>query len=215
MLIISQLNLLLCLVNDVLDIKMIEQGQFKTKTEAFCIKNILSFTVAMFYPQSKAQSTTVSAQTISTSDFEMLVHHGYENYSENEILPLKEALLPERIVGDHIRLKQILINLVKNALKFTKKGNVKIVAAYDKNTEMLKVHIVDNGKGIKHGDTKKLFKMFGKLKRTADMNSEGLGMGLMICKKLIELNGGSIKVYSNGRDKGSMFSFTMKMKMLS
>ena len=106
-----------------------------------------------------------------------------------------------------------MINLVKNALKFTKNGNVKIVAAYDKNEEMIKMHIIDNGKGIEKRDIKLLFKMFGKLKRTADINSEGLGMGLMICKKLVELNGGSIEVNSEGRDKGSMFTFTMKMKM--
>ena len=80
---------------------------------------------------------------------------------------------------------------------------------------MLKVHVIDNGKGIVHADNKKLFRMFGKLKRTAESNSEGLGMGLMICKKLIKKNGGSIKVYSDGRDKGSMFSFTMKMQTQS
>ena len=60
-------------------------------------------------------------------------------------------------------MKQILINLVKNALKFTKKGFVNIVAAYDTDDEMLKVHIVDNGKGILPEDMNKLFENFGKL----------------------------------------------------
>ena len=45
------------------------------------------------------------------------------------------------------------------------------------------------------------------------MNSEGIGMGLMVCKKLVDLNGGSIKVHSSGREKGSIFTFTMKMRM--
>ena len=86
------------------------------------------------------------------------------------------------------------------------------MAAYDEEDEMMKVHIVDNGKGILPDDMKKLFKMFGKLRRTAEMNSEGIGMGLMICKKLVELNNGIIVVHSEGKDKGSIFSFTMKMK---
>ena len=74
-----------------------------------------------------------------------------------------------------------MINLVKNALKFTKGGSVRILVAYDEVNQMLKVHIVDDGKGIKRQDVDKLFKMFGKLRRTAEMNSEGIGMGLMIC----------------------------------
>jgi len=62
------------------------------------------------------------------------------------------------------------------------------VPSYDHASEMLKVHIIDNGKGIRQEDMGKLFQMFGKLHRTAKMNSEGIGMGLMICSKLVELN---------------------------
>ena len=82
--------------------------------------------------------------------------------------------------------------MVKNALKFTKRGFVKIIASYDKQAEMLLIHVVDDGKGINQTDVDKLFKMFGKLRRTADVNNEGIGMGLMICKKLVEMNGGTI-----------------------
>ena len=108
--------------------------------------------------------------------------------------------LPQYLIGDQIRLKQILINLVKNALKFCRNNNsyIKIVSAYDKEDEMLKVHIVDNGKGIKHKDIKKLFKMFGKLRRTAKINNDGIGLGLMICEKLVKLNHGIISVHSDG-----------------
>ena len=72
--------------------------------------------------------------------------------------------------------------------------------------------MIDNGKGIADQDMAKLFKMFGKLRRTAELNSEGLGMGLMICQKLVELNKGTISVKSDGIDKGSVFTFTMDMK---
>lgn len=122
--------------------------------------------------------------------------------------------MPVFLEGDQIRLKQILINLVKNALKFTKQGWIKIIAAYDFEAEMLHIHICDSGKGIKQEDINKLFTMFGKLQRTAEINSEGIGMGLMICQKLVSLNGGTIKVHSDGIDQGSVFTFSMKMKLV-
>ena len=65
---------------------------------------------------------------------------------------------------------------------------------------MLKVHIIDDGKGITDDEMTELFNMFGKLKRTASLNNNGIGMGLMICKQLVEQNGGSISVKSNGAD---------------
>ena len=58
----------------------------------------------------------------------------------------------------------------------------------------------------------KLFSLFGKLKHTSEMNSEGIGMGLMICKNLVHINGGEIYAHSNGEDEGAVFSFTMKME---
>ena len=71
--------------------------------------------------------------------------------------------MPDFLVGDKVRFKQILINLVKNAIKFTKQGYVKIVTAYDNVNDLLKVHVVDNGKGIQPEHIKKLFEAFGKL----------------------------------------------------
>ena len=85
--------------------------------------------------------------------------------------------------------------------------------AYSKSQELLKVHVKDNGKGIKPEDMDKLFTMFGKLRRTADQNSEGIGMGLMICQNLVRMNGGTIHAHSDGENQGSAFFFTMKMKL--
>ena len=59
----------------------------------------------------------------------------------------------------------------------------------------------------------KLFSLFGKLKHTSEMNSEGIGMGLMICKNLVNINGGEIDVFSDGENEGAIFSFTMKMEV--
>ena len=93
--------------------------------------------------------------------------------------------MPPRLIGDEVRLKQILINLVKNAFKFCQGGEIRVIMAFDEIDEMLKVHVVDTGKGILSEDMDRLFKQFGKLLRTAEMNSEGIGMGLMICQNLV------------------------------
>ena len=89
---------------------------------------------------------------------------------------------------------------------------MRIIAAYDSKHEMLRVHIKDTGKGILEEDMPKLFSLFGKLKRTAALNNEGIGMGLMICKNLVKMNRGTIEVHSDGENQGSVFSFSMKMK---
>ena len=73
------------------------------------------------------------------------------------------------------------------------------------------MHVADTGKGISAKEMDSLFNMFGKLKRTANQNNDGIGMGLMICKQLVEGNGGEIVVKSEGVDQGSSFIFTMKM----
>jgi K+-sensing histidine kinase KdpD len=70
---------------------------------------------------------------------------------------------------------------------------------------MLLVKVADNGKGIKHEDMAKLFSMFGKLRRTAAINSEGIGMGLMICQNLVKMNNGTISAESEGENMGSVF----------
>ena len=120
--------------------------------------------------------------------------------------------IPELLSGDNLRFQQILINLVKNALKFAVTGDVRIFVAHEEDEQLLKVHVVDNGKGIRSEDMGKLFSYFGKLKRTANINSEGIGMGLMICQNLVKMNKGTISVHSNGENQGSVFSFTMSVK---
>ena len=77
---------------------------------------------------------------------------------------------------------------------------------------MLKAHVLDTGKGIEKNEMSIIFNKFGKNLRTASMNSEGIGMGLMICTELVKLNSGSISVMSEGKEKGSVFTFSMKMR---
>ena len=89
----------------------------------------------------------------------------------------------------------MLINLIKNALKFTTKGFIKVSAAYNPIEKMLTVHIRDTGKGIKREDIGKLFKRFSKLQQEdASVNQDGRGLGLAICDAIVAKNDGLIEV---------------------
>lgn len=91
------------------------------------------------------------------------------------------------MIGDEKRLRQVLINLIKNAIKFTERsGTVTVVPFYDPYTAKLTVDVRDTGVGIAPEDFPKLFTRFGKLHRTAVMNSEGIGLGLTIVKHIVE-----------------------------
>ena len=75
----------------------------------------------------------------------------------------RAGVLPRSLVGDKIRLSQVLVNLVKNALKFSHNRPIKIRASYDYHQKRLHVHVADKGNGIKEKDLHQLFKLFGKL----------------------------------------------------
>ena len=88
-----------------------------------------------------------------------------------------------------------------------------IYVSYDYEDSLLRVCVADTGKGIKKDDLNKIFKKFGKLKRTADMNADGIGLGLLISKQLVHANNGEMHVASRGIDQGTQFMFSMKMNV--
>ena len=102
--------------------------------------------------------------------------------------------------------------MVKNALKFTDRGHIKIKVLYDRAAQTLQVHVCDTGAGISSEELPHLFKQFGKLHRTADQNSDGIGLGLLIVKQIIERSEGSISIWSDGVGCGSTVAFSMPMK---
>ena len=191
------------MVNDLLDIKMIEKGVFEPTYDNFSLKETLKFVLQMFSEQSKLTQNEVSHQALEPKSLLEAYDMSYD------VIMLEKAAMPEVLYGDVMRLKQVLINLIKNSLKFTKHGTIKIFTAYDKVKQMLEVHVVDSGRGITKSEMSTLFNMFGKLKRTASQNSEGIGMGLMICKSIVEANRGLLDVKSKGENQGSSFIFTM------
>lgn len=125
-----------------------------------------------------------------------------------------DPTLPKRLMGDDIRLKQIIINLANNAVKFTKEGYIKIKVTYDSMFSvgiMLKVSVEDTGIGIKEADKERLFESFQQLDSKRNRNIEGTGLGLAITNQLLKLMNGSIQVESE-YEKGSTFSFALPQR---
>jgi len=106
----------------------------------------------------------------------------------------------------------VLINLIKNALKFTNGGYISIKTLYCEEQESLIVHVEDSGAGISQEDMPRLFKQFGKMKRTAAVNNDGIGLGLHIVQQIVKNFNGSVIAKSSGPGHGSVFAFSMQMR---
>ena len=200
----SSLNLLLSLVNDMVDLKLIKEDQFSTNQNVFDPLETLDFVRQMFHYQAEANSIELAIKTIPAQYIDnRQAIRWYERLVEKD--------LPSQLKGDELRLKQVLINLVKNALKFTRRGYIHILAGFDEQLALFKIQVRDSGCGIAKEEIPKLCNKFGKLFRTAELNHEGIGLGLMISKQIIEKNAGELDIFSNGINLGSVFTFSMKM----
>jgi len=125
--------------------------------------------------------------------------------------------IPGKLMGDNVRIQQILVNLLNNAVKFTKSGNIHLKVEFERTEEfsgILKASVTDTGSGIKPEDMEKLFKSFQQVDSKRNRNIEGTGLGLAISKRLLNLMGGSISVESE-YEKGSVFSFELPQKIIS
>ncbi|MBQ6845469.1 MAG: response regulator [Agathobacter sp.] len=125
--------------------------------------------------------------------------------------------LPEKLYGDRQRIRQIIINLMNNAIKFTDKGFVKLTVeanTIDEETMEIMYRIEDTGQGIKEEDIGKLFGTYAQVDKEKNHFKEGTGLGLSISKQMVELMGGTIGVTSV-YGKGSTFYFTLPQKVCS
>ena len=156
---ISQLTFVQTFVEDLLDLRTMRDGVFTLVQEPFNPFEVIELVFSVFKPQADAKNINLETQAAS---------------SPPQKLP--------KLIGDERRFKQILINLVKNALKFTISGSITIKANYCHLQKSLEVQVVDTGIGIAQEDLGKLFSKFGKLHRTANLNHEGIGLGLTIVK---------------------------------
>jgi len=124
--------------------------------------------------------------------------------------------VPQYIKGDPVRLKQVILNLLANSVKFTHEGSIDILVellSKEQNRLNLRFGIADTGIGISEEQKKSLFQVFSQGDASTSRKYGGTGLGLAICKKMVELMGGHIEVESE-TGKGSTFSFTANFSMM-
>jgi len=153
---------------------------------------------------SKLESNAIELEEISF-EFESCVHDVVEmqaaaaNAKGIELIPIIETNIPKFIIGDPIRLRQILTNLVSNAVKFTSEGHVSIHVSTEKQNNLLtelKIVVQDTGTGIPADRIENLFQAFSQADTSITRKFGGSGLGLVIAKRLTELMGGKIKLES-------------------
>jgi len=181
-------NSLLTIINDVLDFSKMEAGKLSIQNINFNIKELVEELVKTHSPR--------------------VVEKGLElNYTFS-------SMIPEFLMGDSNRLRQILNNLISNAIKFTEKGSISVIVkkVEDVKDEIrLQFMVSDTGIGISAIDIKRLFKSFSQVDDSHTKKFGGTGLGLVISKKLAEMMGGKIEIESE-KGKGSTFHFQLRFK---
>ena len=182
-------ELLIGIINDVLDFSRIEAGKMAIVEKEYDTREMLSNVIRMIRPR-----------------------------AEDKGLQLREeisAQLPRRLYGDRMRLEQIMINLLTNAVKYTEHGSVLLKADCEREGDCvrLSVAVTDTGMGIKEEDFQKLFTAFERLEETKNHSIEGTGLGLNITSLLLQLMDSSLEVESI-YGQGSTFSFVLGQKIV-
>lgn len=180
---------LLNIINDILDFSKLEANKMTLQDIDFSLKELIEEIVRIHSPRAQDKRLDLC-------------------YS----LP---TVLPEYVIGDPNRLRQILNNLISNAIKFTNQGKVDILVKgkYLSETEVgVEFAVSDTGIGIAQKDLKLLFHSFSQIDNTYTKNHGGTGLGLAISKRLVEMMGGRIEVISE-RGKGSTFSFRINFQI--
>ncbi|NBX03508.1 MAG: hybrid sensor histidine kinase/response regulator [Alphaproteobacteria bacterium] len=177
---------LMDIVNDVLDISKIEAGKLELENVPFNIRSLLGDLTGLFSLKAA------------------------EKYLP--LLTEYETDMPESVLGDPHRIRQVLMNLVSNALKFTATGHVKISAAYDTEHEQLYCSVEDTGIGIKPEKLEHIFDDFSQADMSTTRQFGGTGLGLSICQRLMQLMGSTLELSSNF-GHGSTFSFTLHLPL--
>lgn len=178
------------IINDILDFSKLESGKMELEKREFSFRKMIDYVAA----------TNMTAINEKGLRFNI-------NVDEN---------IPEYLIGDELRLSQILNNLISNAVKFTSVGfiRVEVTKTIQFNDEIeLFFMVVDSGIGISPEDQDKLFKSFSQVDTSITRKYGGTGLGLSIAKNLVELMRGSVYLQSS-KGKGSSFSFSVRLNTM-
>ncbi len=175
------------IINETLDFSTLESGKFRLDEKPFNLKELLESTVSMLSPTMHEKSL----------EFCLLL------YTD----------VPNHLIGDAPRIRQILLNLIGNAMKFTEHGSVIVRTMLEEeqpSSAQIKIQVTDTGIGIPLDQQKHLFQAFSQIDSTYTKKYEGTGLGLTISKKMTEAMGGNIH-YESEEGSGSTFWFTIPL----
>ena len=175
---------LLGIVNDILDFSKIEAKKLELERVDFSLRELVGELIAGLRPQASGKGL--------------------------ELIPEIAESIPDRIIGDPGRLRQVLLNLLGNAIKFTKHGSASLVISGQPISEThieLRFAMIDTGIGITKDKQQVIFEAFSQADNSNTRVYGGTGLGLAISCQLVSLMGGRLSVDSNGPDKGSTFRF--------
>jgi two-component system, sensor histidine kinase and response regulator len=182
---------LLAILNDILDFSRIEAGKLTMDAAPFDLPAVIEEVKGILAPKAGATGLSIAVEYPST--------------------------LPREFVGDAGKIRQVLMNLVSNALKFTDRGEVRVLVscvALDANTAGMRVAVQDTGVGIPEDKLDLVFEKFSQVDGSNTRRYGGTGLGLTIAKELIALMGGAIAVESSV-GQGSTFWFTLPLRLAS
>ncbi|MBR4153705.1 MAG: response regulator [Selenomonadaceae bacterium] len=181
---------LLTLINSILDFSKIEDGKMEIVPVRYETMHLIDDLVNMTLERAKKKGLELKTEI--------------------------DSRIPRSLYGDDVRLRQVITNILTNAVKYTHKGSVTLsIAAEDADADTLKlrVKVTDTGIGIHPEDIDKLFLSFQRLDEEKNRNIEGTGLGISIVQKLLDMMGSKLEVESE-YGKGSTFSFTIKQKII-
>lgn len=170
-------HLLLSLINDILDLSKLDSGKMNLVFSEYNLRTLLISTVNLIEKRVSDKNLTLKLDIDKT--------------------------LPLKLLGDEVRIQQIVTNILTNAVKYTEKGSItlKVFGEKQDNNLSLSIHVIDTGMGIKDEDKAKLFSAFTRLDEKKNQKVEGTGLGLAITFSLVKLMGGEIifdSVYGEG-----------------
>lgn len=183
---------LLGLINDILDFSKIDAGKIEIIPAKYDLSELIKGLVAMISIRADEKGLILNL------DF--------------------DKSIPKFLYGDEVRVKQVITNILTNAVKYTEKGSVSFSMGYEKAEDdpesiILNVAVADTGIGIRSEDIPKLFSEFERIEEKRNRNIEGTGLGMSITQSLLKLMDSSLRVEST-YGVGSTFSFTLKQKVI-